>query len=103
MPAKYSNSFKHECVLSVMNSDKPLNILAEEFQVNPKTLYSWISHFKKTKKLTSRMLSNTRKEFSRESSSLKMIYKLQNENETLKQERDVLMKATAYFLKDLSK
>ena len=52
MSDKYSNTFKYECVQSIMNSTKPLNELTKQFDVNVKTLYGWVSHFKKENNLT---------------------------------------------------
>ncbi len=103
MSSKYSNFFKQKCVLSVMKSQKSLEALAKEFNINTKTLYGWMSNFKKANNIKSRYLSDVRKEFSGVTITQKTIHELENENKTLKQERDVLMKTTAYLLNDLSK
>ena len=94
---KYSKEFKDSTVQLIINNNESVAQIAKDLDVHPKTLYAWVTAYKKEHNMPIRNLekSNTLKES--ESEELK---RLRRENKILKQERDILKKATAYFAKE---
>ncbi len=93
---KYSKEFKLEAIRLLREGQKPVTELAKELGVKRTFLYRWrdqlenngIDSFKNKK-------GRPRKEEESE------ISRLRRELEIVKEERDILKKAAAYFAKDL--
>jgi len=64
--------------------------------VNEKTLYNWIREYKKANNLASGLQTSTVKESFEDEAK-----RLRKENKVLKQERDILKKAAAYFAREV--
>ena len=94
--SKFSREFRDSTVQLIINNNESVAKVAEDLDINPKTLYNWISSYKKEHKIASRSTS-----MSSSSETLDEENKrLRRENKLLKQERDILKKATAYFAKE---
>lgn len=97
--SKYPREFRDSTVQLAMNSDKPTAQIAQDLDIDPKTLYYWIREYKKANNIqidSRRTLPRSNiKETSEEE-----LKRLRAENRLLKQERDILKKATAYFAKE---
>ena len=94
---KYSKEFKDSTVQLIINNNESVAKISKDMDIHSKTLYAWVTAYKKDHNIPIRNLekSNTLKES--ESEELK---RLRRENKILKQERDILKKATAYFAKE---
>ncbi len=108
--SKYSKEFRDSTVQLVINGDESVLKIAADLDVKPKTLYNWIKTYKESK--------NTCDQFHNKGIGIKTDYRkspvtatsketsedelkrLRAENKLLKQERDILKKATAYFAKE---
>jgi len=95
--SKYTKEFKDSTVQLALNSDEAVSKIAADLDIHVKTLYNWISSYKKEHKIPMRGMSA--------SSSTETVdeenKRLKKENKLLKQERDILKKATAYFAKEV--
>ncbi len=78
--ANHSLEFKQSSARLAVESEQPIAQAAEELGLKPSTLYSWVSSYGK-KPLKASGPKN----------------EIEIENARLKQERDILKKATAYF------
>ena len=76
----HSLEFKQTSAKLAIESEQPIAQTAEELGLKPSTLYSWVSSYGK-KPLKASGPKN----------------EIEIENARLKQERDILKKATAYF------
>ena len=101
--SKYTREFRDSSVQLVMNSDESTAKIARDLDVNEKTLYNWVREYKKANNIpiSSRGYASFEngkkgiKETAEEEAK-----RLRAENKLLKQERDILKKATAYFAKE---
>jgi len=101
--SKYTREFRDSSVQLVINSDESTAKIAKDLDVNEKTLYNWVREYKKANNipimsrgyLTTGNGKNNNKETVEEEAK-----RLRAENKLLKQERDILKKATAYFAKE---
>ena len=95
--SKYTKEFKDGAVQLALNSDEAVVKIAADLDIHVKTLYNWISAYKKEHNIPIRGVN--------QSSSIETtdeeIKRLRKENKLLKQERDILKKATAYFAKEI--
>jgi transposase len=95
---RYSYEFKLEAVRLLMESGKTLVEQAGELGINHVTLWAW------KKKLGERVAENgpvtVRNAKSKLLSKDEEIRQLRRENEVLREERDFLKKATAFFAKE---
>ncbi|MEN8717270.1 MAG: transposase [Sulfurovum sp.] len=95
---KYSKEFKDSTVQLIINENQKVTDVAQDLDLNPKTLYHWVTTYKKEHNIPTKNINfknNNEKES--ESEELK---RLRRENKIFKQERDILKKATAYFAKE---
>ena len=94
--SKFSKEFRDSTVQLVLNNNESVPKVAEDLDINPKTLYNWISSYKKEHQIPSRSIkaSSSSETLDEENK------RLRKENKLLKQERDILKKATAYFAKE---
>ncbi len=93
---KYSQEFKDSTVQLVINNNENVKDIAKDLDLNPKTLYTWVTTYKKQHDIPIRNNENKTTLKESESEELK---RLRHENKILKQERDILKK-TAYFAKE---
>lgn len=96
--SKYSKEFRDSTVQLAMNTEQSVLQIAKDLDVNPKTIYNWIREYKIVNHFSidsvgksSIINSNNIKETTSEE-----LKRLRAENKLLKQERDILKKATAY-------
>ena len=94
--SKYSQEFKDSTVQLILNDGESVVKVAEDLDLNPKTLYHWVTIYKKAHNIPTREMNLSSSKES-ESEELKRI---RHENKILKQERDILKKAAAYFAKE---
>jgi transposase len=94
---RYSKEFKDSAIQMALNSNEEIKTLAQDLDMNEKTLYNWIYIYKRDNDLLTRT-NQTNKPQTKESLN-EELYRLRKENRLLKQERDILKKATAYFAK----
>ena len=101
--SKYTQEFRESTIQLVMNSEKSVLQIGKDLDVNPKTIYNWMRIYKKANNIpikpvgTSSICTLTNNVKETQSDELK---RLRAENKLLKQERDILKKATAYFAKE---
>ena len=98
--SKYTKEFRDETVKLILNSDKSALQIAKDLGVNDKTIYNWIKVYKKEHNFIvpiNETKSNSKSSYDEMAIELR---KLRAENKLLKQERDILKKATAYFAKE---
>lgn len=93
---KYSKEFKESTVQLVINENQKVSQISKDLDIHPKTLYAWVTAYKKEHNIPLKEVNSTVNQES-ESEELK---RLRRENKILKQERDILKKATAYFAKE---
>jgi transposase len=90
---RHTKEFRDSTVQLVLNNGEKLSKIADDLDINIKTLYHWIRMYKKEHNLkVEASSSSTLKETAEEE-----LKRLRKENKLLKQERDILKKATAYF------
>jgi len=95
--SKYTKEFKDSTVQLALNSDEAVSKIAADLDIHVKTLYNWISSYKKEHNIPMRVVkTSTSAETLDEENK-----RLRKENKLLKQERDILKKATAYFAKEV--
>jgi len=94
--SKYSKEFKDSTVQLILNNNESVVKVAADLDLNPKTLYHWVTTYKKAHNIPTKVV--------KVSSSIETLdeenKRLKRENRILKQERDILKKATAYFAKE---
>jgi len=95
---RHSKEFKDSAIQMALNSNEDIKTLAQDLDMNAKTLYNWVYLYKRDNDLLTRTnqigKSQTKESLNEE------LYRLRKENRQLKQERDILKKATAYFAKE---
>lgn len=93
---KYSKEFKDSTVQLIFNNDESVKQVAEDLGLNSKTLYHWVTAYKKEHNIPIRDYGLS----SSNTSDAEELKQLRRENKILKQERDILKKAAAYFAKE---
>lgn len=97
--SKHTREFRDSAIQLVLNSNEEIKNIAQDLGVNPKTLYNWVYTYKRENNLQTYHRSNSSKSTTKESLDEENI-RLRKENRLLKQERDILKKATAYFARE---
>jgi transposase len=92
---RYPKDFKTEAVRLLNLGDKPASELAMELGVKRTLLYRWRDQLKKS---GSAAFSGPGRP---KNDQLSEVARLKKENAELREERDILKKAAAYFAKDL--
>jgi len=93
---QFTGAFKLEAVRLVTDSGRPVAQVARELGIRPDMLRSWKWQAEGRAGFASTaVVSGTAQRTSQEDE----LRRLQRENETLRQERDFLKKAAAYFAK----
>jgi len=95
--SKYTKEFKDSTVQLALNSDEAVSKIAADLDIHVKTLYNWISSYKKEHNIPMKGANTS----SSTETTDEEIKRLRKENKLLKQERDILKKATAYFAKEV--
>ena len=83
---KYSEEFKQEAVRIALTSGLPRERIASDLGVGKSTLGKWVSDYR-----PSDLVSAPQADLARENERLRL------ENRVLKEERDILKKATQFF------
>lgn len=101
--SKYRREFRDSTVQLVMNSDQSTLQIARDLDVNSKTIYNWVREYKKANNI--KIASRSDSPVSSSRGTVKETIedeakRLRAENKILKQERDILKKAAAYFAKE---
>lgn len=95
--SKYTKEFRDETVQLVFNSEKTAVQIADDLGINVKTLYNWIKVYKKEYNIKSTISESKSNKKTSQEDMAEELKRLRAENKLLKQERDILKKATAYF------
>lgn len=90
----YPLEFKVSSAQLAVDSDQPVAKTARDLGVNINTLHNWISKYSNSNK-------NNQKNMTGNANSFEEIKSLKKELAMVKQERDLLKKAAAYFAKEL--
>ena len=88
---EYNKEFKQRAIKMAVTSNKTIAQIARELGVNATTLYSWVSKEKDESKSSEEV---TKAEL------LEELKRLKKELSDVKEQRDILKKATAYFAKE---
>lgn len=83
--------FKARAVKLAVENDQPFSQTAEELGVNKNTLHTWIGKYHRPKPVEKKV---------GEEHLYDELKRLKKENARLKEERDILKKAAAYFAKE---
>jgi transposase len=97
---KYPQEFRDSTVQLALNSDKSVAQIGEDLGVNSKTIHNWIREYKLANNIKIDARRTTQKSTLKETVDDENI-RLRAENKILKQERDILKKATAYFAREV--
>lgn len=92
MSSNHSTEFKQNAIKLAIESDQSVAQTARDLGINANTLYTWISNYQKSENLTIKKPL--------ENNPYDELKQLRREVAILKEERDILKKATAYFAKN---
>lgn len=92
---KYSKEFKDSTVQLILNNNESTVKVASDLDLNPQTLYNWISAYRKEHNIQATDTKTQSSDSLHEENK-----RLRHELKIAKQERDILKKATAYFAKE---
>lgn len=89
----YTEEFKQEAVRLALESGRPKSEICKDLNISDSLLYAWINRYDeaKSKGLTPAELDAERKELAR----------VKAENKRLREENEILKKASAYFAQHL--
>ncbi len=87
----YTTEFRNRAVSMVISSEKTTAQIAKELGMNVTTLYSWINKEKS---------SNPTQDQPSNAQLFDELKRVKNELAEVKEQRDILKKATAYFAKE---
>ena len=88
---RYSQEFKDKAVKMVIDSEKSTSQIAQDLGIKVTTLYSWVNNEK----------SNSTPDAINNEHLFDELKKLKKELAQVKEQRDILKKATAYFAKEI--
>ncbi len=97
---KYPQEFRDSTVQLALNSKKSVAQIGIDLGVNSKTIHNWIREHKIANNIKIDSRRTTQKSTVKETVDDENI-RLRAENKILKQERDILKKAAAYFAKEV--
>ncbi len=89
---RFTTEFKREAVRLVLSSGRPRTEIAEDLGVGLSSLTRWIGQYR-SEEMPSEITDDLQAELKR----------LRKENSVLRQERDILKKAAAFFAKEGSR
>ena len=87
-PNSYPSEFKESAIKLAIKSDQPRSVTARELGINVNTLHTWVSKYQE---------ANNSMEQTDQIHLYDELRELKKENRRLKEERDILKKAAAYF------
>ena len=93
--SRYTKEFKLEAVRMLNAQERPIAEIARELGVKRTLLYRWRDQVKNKNEKAFRGAGRPK------SDELSELARLRQENKDLREERDILKKAAAYFAKDL--
>ena len=100
--SKYTKEFRDSTVQLVLSEDKSVIQIGKDLDVNPKTIYNWVREYKIKNNIAITTQGSSKNNISTvKESTEEELRRLRRENKILKQERDILKKATAYFAKEV--
>lgn len=85
--------FKNEAIRLALTSSQPIAKTARDLGIKATTLYSWVSSAKDKAPVISDAQGN-------QTNLVEELNRLRKENTRLKEEREILKKATAFFAKE---
>ena len=88
---KYPAAFKERAVKLAVDSDQPIAQTARDLGVNENTLHTWIGKYHHTERQEKEV---------HDEHLYEELKRLRKENARLKEERDILKKAAAYFARE---
>ena len=88
-PNSYSSEFRAGAVKLAIESDQPRSVTARELGINVNTLHTWVSKYQETNLPSSEQTDKIH--------MYDELKQLRKENKRLKEERDILKEAAAYF------
>lgn len=94
MSNKYSQEFKESSIQHALNSERSISKVARDLGINESTFHNWVYEYKKAKKLGETPGKQSKESLEEENR------RLRKELERVKQEREILKKAAAYFAKE---
>jgi len=92
MNSSYSSDFKQDAVQLAVESDQSVAQTARDLGVNANTLYTWVTKYHQAESPINKG--------SGDKHPYEELKRLRKENARLKEERDILKKAAAYFAKN---
>ena len=92
MNSSYSSQFKQDAVKLAVESNQSVAQTARDLGVNANTLYTWITKFHQPEPSTAKGAGGN--------NPYDELKRLRKENARLKEERNILKKAAAYFAKN---
>ena len=92
MGSKYTSQFKQDAVQLAVESDQSIAQTARDLGVVANSLYTWVKKYHHP--------DPSRSKESGENHPFEELKRLRRENAQLKEERDILKKAAAYFAKN---
>ena len=98
---RYTQEFKDSTIQLVLNSKESTRKIAEDLDVHEKTLYAWVRAYKEANGIEVPKQGKGKKSSIVKESEAEELKRLRKENKIIKQERDILKKATAYFAKEI--
>lgn len=91
--SKYDKSFKEEATRLALSSPQPIAKTARDLGIKEALLYSWVSEEKNKNQTIIDGSGN-------QTNLVEELTRLRKENARLKEEREILKKATAFFAKE---
>ena len=98
---RYTHEFKESTIQLVLNSNESIKKIAKDLDLHEKTLYAWVRAYKEANGIEIAAPGKGKKSSIVKESESEELKRLRKENKLLKQERDILKKATAYFAKEI--
>lgn len=92
MPRKYPSEFKERAVQLAVEAGQSIAQTARDLGVNENTLHTWIGKYHRAERLEQQV---------HDEHLYEELKRLRKENARLKEERDILKKAAAYFAQQL--
>ena len=89
-PKKFSDEFRREAVRLAQESDRSLKAIGAELGVSTTSLRNWLRTVPSQKQTTQGHVLSLEEQ----------VRQLKRDNERLREEREILKKATAFFAKD---
>jgi transposase len=89
---KYPAAFKERAVKLAIEADQPIAQTARDLGVNENTLHTWIGKYHRAERQEKPV---------NDEQLYEELQRLRKENSRLKEERDILKKAAAYFAQQL--